>query len=576
MKMALSLTDKACDLLIEKKLISLENLKEANVIYSEHGGKLTDIILKMNIVDREHILAVLSEASGFPPVNMSRIQIEKDILSLIPSRVSKMYQVLPLSRIGKYLTVAMVDPSNIFTLDDLKAVTRMKIIPVLVDKDDMQDAITNCYEKSADEEISQLVDGMATAQLEMIDDKEEEKLSSSDLLRVMGEAPVVRLANLIVSQAVIERASDILIEPMENNFRVRYRIDGVLHVRHTPPKKYHRAIISRLKVMADLNIAESRLPQDGRFQLRADDRRVDFRLSIIPSVLGEKASLRVLDRQQVMVDIEKLGLCKRDQDVICEAAETPHGMILACGPTGSGKTTTLYSILDYVDTPGKNLVTVEDPVEFELKGIGQVSVNNAVGLTFASCLRSILRQDPDVVMIGEIRDFDTVDIAIKSALTGHLVLSSLHTSTASGSVVRLINMGVEPFLIASSVILVVAQRLLRMICQECKEAYTPAADVVEKYGLQDANGKAPTLYRPVGCKRCSNSGYRGRSVIVENMRITPAIRELLFQHAGEAEIRRMARDEGMVTLRENGIERVLKGETALNEVIRITAEDRNE
>ncbi|MBU1656747.1 MAG: GspE/PulE family protein, partial [Candidatus Omnitrophica bacterium] len=402
----------------------------------------------------------------------------------------------------------------------------------------------------------------------------EEKLNPGDLQRIMEEAPVVKLANLIISQAVRERASDILIEPMEKNFRVRYRIDGILHVRHTPPRKYHRAIISRLKVMADLNIAESRLPQDGRFQLRADDHRVDFRLSIIPSILGEKASLRVLDRQQIMVDITKLGLCERDRATICSASESSYGMILACGPTGSGKTTTLYSILKYVDSPGKNLVTVEDPVEYELKGIGQVSVNSAVGLTFAGCLRSILRQDPDDIMIGEIRDFETVDIAIKSALTGHLVLSSLHTSTAPGSVVRLVNMGVEPFLIASSVILVVAQRLLRILCPECKKPYAPAADVVEKYGLLDANGKVPELYEPSGCERCSNSGYHGRSMIVECMRVTPNIKDLLFRRQEETEIRKMARDEGMVTLRENGIERVLAGETSLEEVVRITAEDR--
>ena len=537
--MGLSWTDKVCDLLIKKKLISPDDLEQAKEIYGKQGGTLSDILLKMRVVDREHILAAL-----------------------------------PVSRIGEYLIVAMVDPSNIFTLDDLKAVTRMKIIPLVADRADMADAIINCYEKSADEEIGQLVDGMTSAQMEMVDEGGEEKLTSGDLLRIMEEAPVVKLANLIISQAVSERASDILIEPMEKNFRVRYRIDGVLHVRHTPPRKYHRAIISRLKVMADLNIAESRLPQDGRFQLRADDRRVDFRLSIIPSVLGEKASLRVLDRQQIMVDITKLGLCERDRSTICSAAESPYGMILACGPTGSGKTTTLYSVLRYVDSPGKNLVTVEDPVEYELKGIGQVSVNSAVGLTFANCLRSILRQDPDVIMIGEIRDFVTVDIAIKSALTGHLVLSSLHTSTASGSVVRLVNMGVEPFLIASSVILVVAQRLLRMLCPECREPYTPEAGIVEKYGLHEADGKVPMLYKPGGCKRCADSGYRGRSMIGECMRVTPAIKDLLFKHAGEAEMRRMARDEGMVTLRENGIERVLKGETSLDEVVRITMEDR--
>jgi type IV pilus assembly protein PilB len=326
--------------------------------------------------------------------------------------------------------------------------------------------------------------------------------------------------------------------------------------------------------MSNLNIAERRLPQDGRFGIRVEDRRIDFRVSVIPSSMGEKVALRILDKGQAMIDIERLGFREHDKKRIVEASSKPHGMILVCGPTGCGKTTTLYSILKHVDSPGKNLVTVEDPVEYQLKGINQVSINEAIGLTFAGCLRSILRQDPDVIMVGEIRDYETVDIAIKAALTGHLVLSTLHTNTASGSVVRLVNMGVEPFLIAASTELIAAQRLIRKLCEDCKEGYIPQKEVAEKYGLFDKSGKPARLYKPKGCKRCVNTGYSGRLGIIECIMMTNTIKELLFRHASDAEIKKAARREGMTTLRENGIINVLEGTTSLEEVLRTTVEDR--
>ncbi len=567
------LAERVCDLLVKKKVISEEDLKKAKKVYTETGGELTEILVKMNAASREDVLSAFSEIGNFIPINLSHVHIDKDILKLIPKRIATMYQVLPISRIGGILTVAMVDPLNIFAVDDLKAITKLVTNPLLADREDMKEALRRCYERSADEEISEIVEDIDSAKMEMVKEKKDE-ISSGELLRISEETPVVKLANLIIGQAVKERASDILIEPMEKNFRVRYRIDGVLHVRQNPPKKYHRAIISRIKVMSNLNIAETRLPQDGRFLLKIEDRRVDFRVSVIPSMGGEKASLRILDKEQVMIDISKLGLKERDKKTICECSDIPHGMILLCGPTGCGKTTTLYSILKYVDRPGKNLVTVEDPVEFELEGINQVSMRSEIGLTFAACLRSILRQDPDVVMIGEIRDYETVDIAIKAALTGHLVLSTLHTNTSSGSVVRLVNMGVEPFLIASSVVLIVAQRLVRKLCPECKEKYIPSKEVAEKYNLFDNNGKIQAVYKPGGCKRCMNSGYHGRLAIVECMRITSAIKDLLFKRAGEGEIEKKAIEEGMMTLRTNGIENVLEGITSLEEVIRLTAENR--
>ncbi len=408
--------------------------------------------------------------------------------------------------------------------------------------------------------------------MEMVDETKEE-ISSGELLRITEDAPVVKLTNMILSRAVKERASDILIEPMEADFRVRYRIDGILTVRYNPPKKMQQALVSRLKVMSDLDIAERRLPQDGRFRIKVEGRKVDFRISVIPANLGEKVALRILDKEQARIDIEGLGFKDRDVKTICEISEKPHGMLLICGPTGCGKTTTLYSILKHVDDPGSNLVTVEDPVEFELSGINQVSINDEIGLTFGSCLRSILRQDPDIIMVGEIRDFDTLDIAIKSALTGHLVLSTLHTNTASESIIRMVNMGVEPFLITSSVELIAAQRLLRRLCPECKEAYTPSKETADKYHLFDETGNIATIYKKMGCKKCSGSGFKGRSGIMECLQLTSTIKELIFKQAQGSEIKKQASKEGMITLRENGIENVIKGVTSLEDVLRATIED---
>jgi type IV pilus assembly protein PilB len=568
--MTLSLTKKIFDLLVEKGLVTQEDLNKARKQAEELGGNLSDILVKMNAVSKENLLRAVSEGLGFPLIKLSRMRIDEDTLKLIPKRISVSYKILPISRVGKRLTVAMVDPLNIFALDDLKAVTNMDISTVIADENEMEEALNKYYEKSADEEISKIMDDIETAKMEMVAEDHEE-VSSGEILRITEDAPVIKLTNLILSQAIKDRASDVLIEPMENFSRVRYRIDGILREAHTAPKKFHHALVSRIKVMSNLNIAERRLPQDGRFTLKIEDRRVDFRVSVMPSSMGEKAALRILDKEQAMIDLDRLGFKEREKEKIRIASDRPHGMILVCGPTGCGKTTTLYAILKHVDSPEKNLVTVEDPVEYELTGINQVSINEEIGLTFAGCLRSILRQDPDVIMVGEIRDFETVDTAIKSALTGHLVLSTLHTNTAAGSVVRMVNMGVEPFLIAASVELIGAQRLLRKLCPECKEEFKPSKELIEKYGLRDENGKpAERIYRPKGCKWCSNTGYQGRVGIIECLKITPAIKDLLFKKAEDFQIEKAARDEGMVTLRENGVENVVEGVTSLEEVLRAT------
>ncbi|MFC1548939.1 GspE/PulE family protein [Candidatus Omnitrophota bacterium] len=568
--MTLSLTKKIFDLLIEKGIVSKEDLDKARKTAAEHGGNLSDILVKMNAVSKDDLLTTVSEGLGFPLIKLARMRIDDDTLKLIPKKISLAYKILPLSRVGKRLTVAMVDPLNIFALDDLKTVTSMDISTVIADESDMDDALGKYYETSADEAISEIMDDIETAKLEMISE-EDEAISSGELLKISEDAPVIKLTNLILTQAIKDRASDILIEPMETNCRVRYRVDGILREAHSAPKKFHHALVSRIKVMSNLNIAERRLPQDGRFKLKIEDRRVDFRVSIMPSSMGEKAALRILDKEQAMIDIDRLGFKERDKERIRKASECSHGMLLVCGPTGCGKTTTLYSILKGVDSPESNLVTVEDPVEYELLGINQVTINEEIGLTFPGCLRSILRQDPDVIMVGEIRDFETVDTAIKAALTGHLVLSTLHTNTAAGSIVRLVNMGVEPFLIASSVIMIAAQRLLRRLCTECKEAFTPSPELIEKYELYDEKGKpVKAIFKPKGCKRCGNTGYTGRVGIIECLEVTTAIKELLFKKAEDYEIEKVAKEEGMISLRTNGIENVVEGVTSLEEVLRVT------
>ena len=571
--MALSLTKKICEFLVKKKLVTEDDLKKAWGICAKKGGSLSDILVSLNVVSKDDLMTAISEELGFPPIKLSNFHIDEDTLKIIPRKISVSYQILPISHTGDQLTVAMVDPLNIMALDDLKAVTNMNISPVIAAEDDMQDAIRRYHEKTANEEISTIVEDIESAKMEMV--REEDKnISSGDLLRITEEAPVVKLTNIILSKAVKERASDILIEPMERESRIRYRIDGMLHVSYNPPKKFHQALVSRLKVMSRLDITERRLPQDGRFRIKIEERKVDFRISTVPSSFGEKVALRILDKEQTLVNLDRLGLKERDSEKIKEVCEKPHGMILICGPTGCGKTTTLYAALDYIDKPTENIITVEDPVEYEIKGLNQVAVNEELGLTFASALRSILRQDPDIIMVGEIRDFDTLDVAIKSALTGHLVLSTLHTNTAAGSVVRMTNMGVDPFLIAASVELVAAQRLLRKLCPECKEKYKPSKDTAEKYGLFDKNKKIVQICRPKGCKHCSDSGYQGRMGILECMKLSPEIKKLIFERAQEGEIEKVARKEGMITLRENGMENVLEGKTSLEEVLRVTMEDR--
>lgn len=569
--MALTLKEKITQVLIDKKLLKEGDLQKALEIQKARGGSLSDILVAEGFVSKNDLMIVLSKELGVPPINISRYKIEPSVIKLVPKKIAKHYHIVPISKMGETLTVAMADPLNVFAIDDIKTLTGFKINAVITGEKDIKDAIDQYYEEKLNTAIERIVEDMTeTSEIKIVEESYEEAgLSSTDLMKMVQEAPVVKITNLILAEAITLRASDILIEPLETELRIRYRVDGMLQEGKRPPKALHPAIVSRLKVMSELDISERRLPQDGRFKIRLHGREIDFRISVLPSSKGEKVALRILDKSQAMLDLTKLGFDNWSLEAIRNSSSKPHGMILVCGPTGCGKTTTLYSILADVNSPEDNVVTVEDPVEYIIDGLNQVTARPAIGLTFAAALRSILRQDPDIIMIGEIRDFETVDIAIKSALTGHLVLSTLHTTTATGSIVRLVNMGVEPFLMTSSLLMVGAQRLVRKICSNCREPITIEKSILDKLNIK--LGPDQTFYKGKGCKACFNTGYKGRVGLIEVLTLTPAIKELILQGAQEYKIREVARKEGMKTLRENGLANAFNGITTLDEVLRVTA-----
>jgi len=568
----LSIRDRIVKTLCEKKLLTENDIKKALEVQKEKGGKLSDVLIGMGLVSRSDLVSVLSKELGIPPIDLSRYKISPEIINLLPKKIAKTYRVIPVSKIGNFLTIATADPLNVFAADDIASITGSKITIVIVTDKDIEEAYYEYYEAGANEEIVKIIDDMKPkTEISVLGETEE--MSSSEIMKLVQEAPIVKITNMLLAEGIKKRASDILVEPLDEILRIRYRIDGVLQEFQRFPKNIHTALVSRLKVLSNLDIAERRLPQDGRFKTRIQNREVDFRISVIPSSNGEKAALRILDKSQATLDIDTLGFEKEPLENVKKAAKRPHGMILSCGPTGCGKTTTLYSILKHIDSPEKNIITAEDPVEYQLQGINQLSVKPELNLTFAGALRSFLRQDPDIIMVGEIRDYDTVDIAIKAALTGHLVLSTLHTTTASGSIVRLINMGVEPFLITSSIILVAAQRLVRKICDECKESYKIDNETVKK--LQLKPGTKNIAYRGKGCKACLETGYRGRVGLIETLVLSPEVRGLILDKSEEYKIKEIARKQGMHTLRENGIKKVLNGITTVDEIIRVTVGDQD-
>jgi type IV pilus assembly protein PilB len=559
---------KFTDYLIDKKLISKEDLDKVLTTHKRRGGSLCDLLVKLGYLKETQLVDVLASFLAIPPIKVVNLNIAKEVLALVPEQTARDYQVLPIGKMGNILTLAMGDPLNIVAIDDLKKITKCEINPVISAFSEIKEAIANAYVHAPTESIEDIIKDQKAEELTIIKEVKEEA-TQADIVRSLEEAPIIKFTNYILRKAVEDKASDILVEPAEASSRLRLRIDGVLIPFETFSKKMHDLVVSRVKVMCNLNIAEHRLPQEGRFRGKILGKNIDFRVSILPSSLGEKVAIRVLDKSTALLDLDLLGFSEGDLRKMREDSFKPHGMVLVCGPTGSGKTTTLYSIINHIYSPEKNITTVEDPIEYQLRGINQVNINPLIGLTFASCLRSILRQDPDIIMIGEMRDAETADMAIKSALTGHLVLTTLHTTTSAGSVTRLINMGVEPFLLSSTLIGVLTQRLVRKLCPKCRIDAQLSDKVKERYLIN----KKATVYKIKGCPECHNTGYKGRVALGEYLQISPKIRDMITSCSSESSIRRESRRLGLRTLREDGIAKLEEGLTTLEEVVKVTSED---
>lgn len=612
------------EILVRENLLTPQQLREALDYQRENGGRLGFTLVKLGLITDDMITAVLSRQYGVPSVNLDLFDIDESVIRLIPAEVSKKYSVLPLSRVGATLTLAMVDPTNVFAMDDIKFMTGLNIEPVVVSEASVHQAIGKYYDHSREIELAGVfadsnydfsfptttngngngysngngvkekpsiddqnklthddlvsldefefgAGGDAEA-LEVIEDKEEIDLAA--LSRMSEDAPVVRLVNVLLVDSLRRGASDIHIEPYEKEMRIRFRIDGVLYNVMNPPLKMRDALISRVKIMSKLDIAEKRLPQDGRIKIKVKvdnrGRELDFRVSTLPTLFGEKVVLRLLDKEKLMLDMTKLGFEAESLEKFKRNIAKPYGMVLVTGPTGSGKTNTLYSALQSLNTPETNIMTAEDPVEFNLQGINQVQMKEQIGLNFAAALRSFLRQDPNIVLVGEIRDFETAEIAIKAALTGHLVLSTLHTNDAPSTVSRLMNMGIEPFLVATSVNIIQAQRLIRRVCKECKSEHPIPVEALLEAGFSPEEAPKIKTYKGRGCQTCNGTGYKGRVGLYEVMEITDTLRELILIGASALELRKKAIEDGMVTLRGSGLQKLRDGITTMEEVIRET------
>ncbi|MCX7005033.1 MAG: ATPase, T2SS/T4P/T4SS family [bacterium] len=565
------LNDILIDDLVECGLLTKEQQAEAAREQSVRGGSLCEILLAKNTVTERQLMGCYARRHHLNPVVLDTLRIEADILELIPEKVAVYYKAVPLGRAGNTLTVAMTDPLNIFALDDLALITNLKITPVVAQVGDIQAKLEKHYHQA--EDAADIIATMESADDVVEAGPTERELNIDKMRDDTGAAPVVKLINVMLTQAIDERASDIHFEPFERKISIRFRIDGVMYERSAPPAVMYRAIVSRIKVISQLDIAEHRLPQDGRFRIRTKGRDVDFRVSTLPTTYGEKVVLRVLDKAYQSMDVDKLDMDAVSLDRFKVALDAPHGMILVTGPTGSGKTTTLYACLQRLNTPKVNIVTVEDPVEYQFHGINQVQVNADIHLTFAAGLRSILRQDPDIVMVGEVRDLETADIAVKAALTGHLVLTTIHTNDAASTFARMVDMKVEPYLIASAVNLIAAQRLGRRLCMRCKRRVTVTADVLERAQFPFDLIAEPTFFGPHGCQYCRQTGYTGRLAFIEVLIVTDEIRRLILTNTEAPKIKVLALQQGMMSLRRSGLLRAAQGVTSVEEVLRVTGAD---
>ena len=581
------------ELLLKEKRITSDQLKEALNHQRQNGGKLGLHLITLGFVKEDELTALLSKQYGVPSITLGTFEIDPSVVKLVPAETAAKYQVIPITRSGATLTLAMTDPTNVFAMDDIRFMTGYNVEPVVASERSVLEAVTKYYGKAlgngsngsngsgsgvsaldiasrALEEMPEI--GGHAEDVEVLEDLEE--ISAETLAKQGEDAPIIRLVNVLLMGAIQKGASDIHIEPYEKEVRVRYRIDGLLYNIMSPPMKFRDAVTSRIKIMSKLDIAEKRLPQDGRIKIRFQDdgkqKEIDFRVSCLPTLFGEKIVMRLLDSSKLMLDMTKLGFEAESLKKFEHAIEKPWGMVLVTGPTGSGKTNTLYSSISKINKADTNIMTAEDPVEFNLVGVNQVQVRENIGLTFAATLRSFLRQDPNTILVGEIRDFETAEIAVKAALTGHLVLSTLHTNDAPSTINRLMNMGIEPFLVASSLNLVCAQRLVRRLCKHCSEKHPVPAAALAQAGFSPEDAKTVIPNRGKGCEKCNNTGFKGRVGLYEVMEITEDLRELILVGASALELRRKAVEGGMITLRQSGLRKVKEGVTTIDEVVRET------
>jgi len=563
---AVGTVEKLADILVEQKKLSEKERERLCQIQKKRNASFIEVLYEEKALKESEILPVLSELLNLPLLHLEAYEIDRDAVQLLPGKLAERYGVIPIAKIGSILTLAISEPLDLIALDDLKEITGCDIRLVLSPQSEIKNACSAQYSGSSI--LRQVLKETGTEEIEIIA-QEEEKASVPDI----DGAPVVRIVNLIVQEAVTQRASDIHLEPYRDHFRIRYRVDGVLKETLHESLNIYLGLIARIKILSNLDITEKRVPQDGRFRMQVGEREIDFRVSILPTFFGERGVLRLLDKTNVRAGLDELGFFPKPIASFKESIHRPYGMILVTGPTGSGKSTTLYSILNLLNTPERNLMTVEDPIEYQIEGITQTQVNPDIGLTFSSGLRSLLRQSPDVVLVGEIRDGETADIAVKAALTGHLVLSTLHTNSACGAVTRLIDMGVEPFLISSSVILVAGQRLLRRICPYCKTPVQLPPEALKRFQLETSKGEEVSAYRGKGCHKCNSTGYLGRLGAIEVLKIDPEIREAILSRSSSDDIEALARKKGMETLFESAYGLFREGKTTLEEVLRVTGRE---
>ena len=564
------------EILIKESLITQDQLDKALEFQRSNGGKLGSCLTKMGFITDDDITGVLSRQYGVPSINLKYYEIDPNVIKLIPQDTALRYQVIPLSRVGSVLTIAMTDPTNVFAMDDIKFMTGFNVEPVVASESAIAESISRFYGggSSSHEELSNLMKDLVDEDQELELAADEEQLDASALEKAAEEAPIIKLVNLILTDSVKRGASDIHVEPYENEMRVRFRVDGVLQTVMNPPLKLRDAMTSRVKIMAKLDIAEKRLPQDGRIMIKykADGKKkeLDFRVSSVPTLYGEKIVMRLLDKENLRLDMTKLGFEQESLKKFERNILKPYGMVLVTGPTGSGKTNTLYSSVARLNQVDTNIMTAEDPVEFQLAGINQVQMKEQIGLNFAAALRAFLRQDPNIILVGEIRDFETAEIAVKAALTGHLVLSTLHTNDAPSTISRLMNMGIEPFLVATSVNLICAQRLVRRICVNCKEELEVPEQALIDAGYTPEEVKTTKIYHGKGCSTCNKGGYKGRTGLYEVMEINDELRELILVGASALELKKKAVEQGMITLRRSGLVKCALGQTTMEEVLRET------